>query len=1676
MAQELGVFTRLALELEKCERYNPGHWDRVLQQSQARLRPDAPRKPSRKRPRDSLHSYLDQPDMVRDLLAPTLTPERRQSISRSRRTSVGAVPALAQPATKLSPTTLPVLRVLSPRSRQWVARLPKPTDADAMAVNQLEAFTADAIARRVHAIDKLSHKHSLYGNLHRGTSPTKPVLQGTRRRPRVLASPTIMAMPTEAAERLAMATHDTDAPSPPSRGRAVVEAAAASVKIDNGSELETRAMYAEDIDVSDVAVALVFAQRRPPEREHLAMLRSDHSHLASAAQAQIQREASALASLHDSINGVKRWLPLDLIYHHGKGPYASLHIHKAMDMVHTALVRMQFASLVHAMETWRAQTLIARQAAHAYAALTLQCWWRQVSARAEVGVRRHLRQAQAERERRLMALLATKKQVAACTITNCIRRAAAKCVRWRLAQRIAAATRLQRFYRRKTALWARFLRLLRCRRECEAATIIQSRVRGWLARRLLCLLRKIDAVELQARYAAAVAAAKAAKIRFLGAVLTIQRTIRRRNHNRKAKFAAMRRRHAKKVTAAVCVQAWWRMIAVQRMCARLARKVHPAATSVQRAWRCYRSKLTLQKLQIAKANAINLRKQAKKAFRKDQRQLARQRLQAKGMNRALLRVQEQVQHVLRNPSPAQMAKAATTLQAAWRGAKTRRRVRRLHAVTTEKTRRTQRRRQRAAATTIQRHIRGVLGRQRFWRIKVHDCARRIQRLFRSRKARQMVLDLQRYVRAVRLIIHHWLRKYVRELRANADAEASSLSRKSLVAFRGQRRAAVKIQAAARMFLQLRAFRIFVQLRQRRGELRAIGAARWPSTLRFIQNTLLRWSYGFAFVAGKQAPNGNVARRLLVRSETGAWSPVGCFGTWQAVFLAMCRYGNTADATELDNMRFSKFMKEIPGALHKTHLPLHAVDVAFAKVKVGKARSIAFGAFHTAMEQLLDQRFPDPKLGPEAKYLMFMHNHLLVSKFGEPYRLQLTNVALDRANWGAHTIQGMLRRAKQRIRQAEFLVRFRARKARERQGMAAGYLQNWWRQRLARFKFDRLVRDTYVEYVNWKSGAKSYKNLITGTTTYAKPVLLRAMVPNVSIQLPPPDEEYIVYCTKHESEPVDKAAMYCLECDDAVCLDCYTRDHKRAAFISHESVPIALCCLCSMQTATRACNQCKGGGTPFCDSCYPHYHREKPSHNFTPLVALCVECQVKAGCWKCTVCTDLFCKKCFSIFHRKGQRQHHGIERVPYLPVRAKEILDARAREAARVAQLRVTEESVERQLSELTDKQRDVAARMIQAAYRAKKERRDGKAYMKLVRRTNWIVQQRAKDDVVRRGVAYKLKKAIGVAQALASDTAAEEAAIAARKEAIKEALGLATYDYTQGPPPWCTYNAPISIIRGEFKNCRASVVSTSTLVQTGNILVFVPDAHRSVLLPLRDVRPFDEEAGGAVGRLAQSLSRATQKVQATVLNKVEEKSFALKLLHHRTEFKDIEEYAWVPSRDPITGANVYWNVVSNGRATTKPRGLMAIETMEASARDDMCAHIGEAKTKLTQLLRKTDKGAGERRASVDMTPGLTEPLTDAVFWFEHLIQHPRVGKKAAELPKHLSTNQLEAGTRLFRRLKSAVDDEAWEAAVIKFCSLPRVDKVQLVEAGAEMSVEEAIASLVHHTDKPAPRPDGQID
>ncbi|RHY31086.1 hypothetical protein DYB32_003761 [Aphanomyces invadans] len=488
------------------------------------------------------------------------------------------------------------------------------------------------------------------------------------------------------------------------------------------------------------------------------------------------------------------------------------------------------------------------------------------------------------------------------------------------------------------------------------------------------LVRKLRAVDRRKALLMAHVEARAHALRVVGAALTVQRNFRRRQIARRAKFGAMRRRHAKKVVAAVKVQSIARMYLAMNELRRM-RTTYPTAALV--------IQCAVRRHQRAHANQDT---KLWMALQDTASTVQKQRLKWMQME------------------PPQ---AAMCIQGGWKGYKTRKRLARQFAKDKERDRRLANRSRRVAATCIQRHVRGMLGRKRFWFALMTKYATSIQRLFRNRKARRDIAVMRAYVKAARLIQTRWLNK------------------KEFVQFRRHRRAAVAIQSVVRMWLDKKRFVQRVEAFHRRLEVRLVGQVLFAQrTLDVVQTQLLQLSWQFAThtaadtaVTKKHyqpspmlaaAASGNVQRALYSRDADGMWTTMGCFGLWQTIYLDVCRHGNTPDAVEIgscEDVTVNPLAPPNRRGSHVTHPPL---------------------GFHNAMSYLLTLRYPDKAtaLTMEQRFLTFMHELVLVSKFGEAYRLNLAALAMERASWAAHVIQSMCRRRQQLKRHQAFVQRLK----------------------------------------------------------------------------------------------------------------------------------------------------------------------------------------------------------------------------------------------------------------------------------------------------------------------------------------------------------------------------------------------------------------------------------------------------------------------------------------------------------------------------------------------------------------------------------------------------------------------------------------------------------------------------
>ncbi|KAI9999072.1 hypothetical protein PInf_003751 [Phytophthora infestans] len=382
--------------------------------------------------------------------------------------------------------------------------------------------------------------------------------------------------------------------------------------------------------------------------------------------------------------------------------------------------------------------------------------------------------------------------------------------------------------------------------------------------------------------------------------------------------------------------------------------------------------------------------------------------------------------------------------------------------------------------------------------------------------------------------------------------------------------------------------------------------------------------------------------------------------------------------------------------------------------------------------------------------------------------------------------------------------------------------------------------------------------------------------------------------------------------------------------------------------------------------------------------------------------------------------------------------DREKRKKRREEQRRQQEEEYKRQ---------NLAAAKIQALIRSFVVRQSGKAYMKLVRQTQVARAQRKKDDKVRASIVYKMKAVFGVSSALKSDTKQEIAARRERFESIKRTLFLQRPPVDKSKPgkkhwsknkkaqvleavrTWCDYDEPVKILKGEWKNCVGTIVSTQNLILTGSVLVFVPLANRSAVVRYEDIVPFQDgalrQAYESPGQIAMDVTRDFRFKVSQILEAAVRKA---RLLYLQTiEFSRITQYAWVVDYDKRAQRMEYWNVVLNRRVSTPPKAMELIERMELEEREKLEKRVELARSKLVALLnpfqpKGKSKLALRRSAVVFVSKSVyaddgdtlvaslkreMEAIDDARFWQDKVATNRQFGGKKAQ--KFLSASPTKA-------------------------------------------------------------------
>ncbi|KAK1932553.1 hypothetical protein P3T76_012137 [Phytophthora citrophthora] len=895
--------------------------------------------------------------------------------------------------------------------------------------------------------------------------------------------------------------------------------------------------------------------------------------------------------------------------------------------------------------------------------------------------------------------------------------------------------------------------------------------------------------------------------------------------------------------------------------------------------------------------------------------------------------------------------------------------------------------------------------------------------------------------------------------------------------------AATIQRAARRYIGRKMLLTVVRRRQFLAEENAIGKVLKERTRSRVKDELLLQSFIFKSVKTADEKGGSsldefrVDRALynvdLVKKQ---WKRKGYDGIWQEIFR-----NASGNSVEMDNSHFVRFLKALPHSfIHKTHFPIQNADAIFAKMKEPKAKTISFLRFNKAMLMLLKDKFEDPNHKEAAKgsepvdtssdferFLRFVNRFVLPSTIQNgKYRKLIEAHCTNRLLWSVGVLRRFANRIATKKKHDEFVVIFREQQVQKHRSKCAETIQHAYRCYKFRLQLKSMLAGMFIEFIDHTGRTVKSKHIASGKALTKRPVFLKGVTCGKIVPLPFPGEEFHAFCERHEDTTNPNASkfpaqVYCVECEDAMCRICFDRDHKtRKAFQKHLPREIQQCSHCGSETATRECLQCGNGKVPFCDSCFPHVHKQqrqkspgekkkklnhefddpttdkqydRQHHKFQALVVMCVECSERVAQWSCETCLDVFCKCCMSSYHAKGQRQYHHCHRLNYFSVLRQVAEQHRgvAAEKERERRKKHREEEKRRQEAEL--KRQNLAATKMQALIRSFVARQSGKAYMKLVRQTQAARVQRKKDDKVRATLFYKMKAVFGISPALKSDTKQEVAARRQRIENIQRTLFLQRlpedksarkrWSKTQkaraleAARTWCDYDEPVKILRGEWKNCVGTIVSTQNLMLTGRVLVFIPVANRSAVVRWEDLKPYDQDEAlrQAYESPGQVALNVTQDFRIKISQILEAAARRAQLLYLQTiEFNRITQYAWVVEYDKREQKLEYWNVVLNRRITTPPKAMELIERMEIGDREKLEKRVELARSKLVALLnpfqpKNKPKLALRRNAVVFISSGVNpeesnscilslkremEAIDGARFWHDKVVPNRQFGGK----------------------------------------------------------------------------------
>eukprot|EP00752_Nemacystus_decipiens_P002143 g2042.t1 len=704
--------------------------------------------------------------------------------------------------------------------------------------------------------------------------------------------------------------------------------------------------------------------------------------------------------------------------------------------------------------------------------------------------------------------------------------------------------------------------------------------------------------------------------------------------------------------------------------------------------------------------------------------------------------------------------AATKIQALYRGYRQVVRIRRMRVQRRREYAENRRKRQFEAANNLQRVFRGKRARVEAKSRRYGLRAVRVQKVWRGFLGRRVAADRRQQGQAATVLQRRLRGAQARALTARMRREAVTTSAPALA-----------IQSAARRYLARRRFNRLVRDKQIEWEWSTMAAEMG----RFCaERARLR-----VIVEGAAAPNCKgdgvtqfIFRKIAVKRSSG-------------------REGS--ESFRLEGRAFNKLFASTPGAFSASFRATD-VDLVFARVKDKDEKTLTYEQFASALNVVAATLFPDVKRfrdfrafkAKAARLLELVEGKVLQAPGAAEYRKFCQKAGERFLYRSACRIQATVRghigrqRFKQKRRESNEEARM------ELEGAGAVKIQTLGRRYCARCRAIRLAQARISKYIDPNTQLPYWVNPATGVTTWTKPKVFGAEDVKHPMMVATSKTEHLVKCSVCDVNPVKRM---CTSCRDSYCEDCFLALHGKGKRRTHVAPVVPMCCVCKYQHATRVCETCtfKTSSTcAYCDVCFFNRHpgldilskaeastagegggrgggggaakawavtaarkQDGWNHRWRPLVVICIECRRYAARWLCDDCEEVYCVGCYASVHRHGTKVKHGAEKLPYYTVD----LHMEYAMACRKRSRKERDEEARLLWLEAQARAREVAAVKIQARWRGRAGRIEGRAHMKATRaghRAEW--RQRKQDDRKRKALWYEALDLAGLAPRLASD------------------------------------------------------------------------------------------------------------------------------------------------------------------------------------------------------------------------------------------------------------------------------------------------------------------------------------